>query len=90
MTNKIKTLFLIFSIGFFLVTLYYIKTLNLIFTGLNQSKSGWNTYPPISALIDKKIQESLNLDPKLIFFEVLLFILIGYLSIDICRKIQKQ
>ena len=89
-TLKIKTSLLISLIIVFLLSILNIGKLNLIIIGLNETKQGWNTYPPLSTLDNRKLQESLNLDPKLIFFEVFVFVLITYLSIDIYQKIQKR
>lgn len=86
---KIEITILIFSVVLFLVSIYYIKTLNLIFNRLGASKEGWNVYPPSGALNNRELQNSIDIDTKLVFFEIVLFISICFISIDIYRKITK-
>lgn len=87
---KIEITILIFSVVVFLLSFYNIKTLNLIFTGLGVSKEGWNVYPPTSALNNEEFQNSIDIDPKLLFFEIFLFLSICFIIIDIYRKITKS
>ncbi|MCP9767136.1 hypothetical protein EGI22_04385 [Lacihabitans sp. LS3-19] len=81
-------LLLIFSI-LAMAVIYYLKPLNQIVIGLSQLKTGWNTFPPMSALGRNNVQENFEIDDKLIAFEGLLFLIICYLSIDVFRKIRK-
>ncbi len=87
---KIEITILIFSVVVFLLSIYNIKTLNLIFTGLRASKEGWNAYPPTSALNNEEFKNSIDFDPKFLFFEIIFFLSICFILIDIYRKITKS
>ena len=87
---KVEITILLFSLAVFLLSIYHIKTLNLIFIGLGQSKEGWNVYPPASALNNEEFKNRIVFDPKLLFFEIIFFLIICYIMFDIYRKITKS